>query len=136
MKNSFLCLALGLSIVGEWNLWAQVGPHRFSSITLLPDNAVSLSLEGSVSNRFKALFDLYVLEASWNLDDWIPLVTLVRTNADTNVLVFVDSGAPGQRQRYYRTPTNSFITPFWQPTGPYAVGTFDRVLSDASRTNR
>src|SRR5207244_200024 len=32
--------------------------------------------------------------------------------------------------------TNHLITPFPKPTGPYAVGTFSRLATDPSRTNR
>src|SRR5262245_5011895 len=39
-------------------------------------------------------------------------------------------------QRFYRTPTNFFITPFPKPSGPYPVGTVSRLLTDPSRTNR
>ena len=38
--------------------------------------------------------------------------------------------------RFYRTPTNHFSTPFFAPAGPHFVGTFSRVLTDATRTNR
>ncbi len=136
MKNAFLSLAVALPLLAQGHLSAQPVPHHFSGLAVLADKTVRLSLDGAVSNRFQALFDIYPVEVSPNLSDWMPLATLVRTNANTNGLQLADSGAVGQEQRFYRTPTNSFISPFWKATGPYSVGTLDRVLSDPSRTNR
>ncbi|MHC1766164.1 MAG: alpha/beta hydrolase family protein [Verrucomicrobiia bacterium] len=136
MKNSFLCLAFCLSVAVQLMMSGQTVPHHFSGITILEDRTVNLRLEGAVSNRFKGLFDVYVLETSGDLQDWTFMVTLVRTNADTNSLRCVDSSAVGQGRRFYRTPDSNFVTPFWQQTGPYNVGTLERVLSDPSRTNR
>ena len=38
--------------------------------------------------------------------------------------------------RFYRTAATNLPALFSSPTGPYAVGTFDRVLTDPSRHNR
>jgi len=127
-------------------LWAQPLPHHFSGITPLPDKTVALSLDGSVSNmfnlsgtisnQFMQLFDLYVVEASTNLADWTRLALLLRTNNNPNPLLFQDTNAPGFSQRFYRTFTNHLITLFPKPSGPFAVGTVDRIMIDPTRTNR
>ncbi len=82
------------------------------------------------------MFDLYIVEASTNLADWTWLAMLLRTNSDPNPLLFQDTNAPGLGHRFYRTPTNHLITSFLKPSGPFAVGTFDRVMIDPTRTNR
>jgi hypothetical protein len=125
---------------------AQPVPHHFSGITVLPDKTVTLSLDGSVSNMFKLsglisnqfqqTLDLYVVDASTNLTDWTPLARLLRTNNDPNPLVFQDTNAASLSQRFYRTFTNHLLTCFPKPSGPFAVGTVDRVMVDPARTNR
>jgi hypothetical protein len=116
---------------------AGMRPHRFGAIAVLPDRRVQLTLDGGVHTRFKDYYDLYPIEVSTNLVDWTPLVTLQRTNADTNVLSYADAAATNNAARFYRTPTNHLITPFSvKPTGPYAVGVLSRLLTDPSRRNR
>ena len=124
----------------------QPVPHHFTGLTVLPDRTVTLSLDGSVSNmfhltgtisnQFQQMFDLYVIEASTNLRDWTRLALLLRTNNDPNPLLFHDTNAASFSQRFYRTFTNHSITAFPKPTGPFAVGTVDRVMTDPARTNR
>jgi dienelactone hydrolase len=112
-------------------------PHRFDAIGVLPDRSVQLTLGGSVHTRFHDYYDLYPIEVSSNLVDWMPLVTLQRTNADTNVLTYTDTETTNYGTRFYRTPTNHLITPFFlQPTGPYAAGVLSRLVTDPSRRNR
>ncbi|MBI4662323.1 MAG: hypothetical protein HY735_26175 [Verrucomicrobia bacterium] len=103
----------------------------------MPDNTVSLSLTGSVPTPeiFGQYFQQYVIEASTNLVDWFPLVTLQQTNQPTTALTFQDKAAAQSDRGFYRTHTNHFMTPLPQPIGPYAVGTFSRLLTDPSRTN-
>lgn len=125
---------------------AQPVPHHFSGITVLPDQSVTLSLDGSISNmfnlsgltsnQFRQMFDLYVVEASTNLTDWTPLARLLRTNNDPNPLLFQDTNTAGLSQRFYRTFTNHLLTSLPKPTGPFAVGTFSRILTDSTRSNR
>jgi len=111
--------------------------HRFDGIAVLPDRSVQLSLGGGVHARFRDYFDLYRLEVSSNLVDWTPLVTLQRTNASTKVLAYTDTEATNGDRRFYRTPSDHFITPFFaKPTGPYAAGMVSRLLTDPSRRNR
>jgi len=112
-------------------------PHRFDAVALRPDGSVQLNLGGWVSQRFKDYFDLYPIEISSNLTDWTPLVTLVRTNASTNVAAYADTGATNGQCRFYRTPATNLITPFFlKPTGPFPVGVVSRLLTDPSRRNR
>jgi len=128
------------------NLSAQPVPHHFTGMTIMPAKTAMLSLDGSVanmfnltgtvSNQFREMFDLYVVEASTNLADWTRLAVLPRTNSDPAPLLFHDTNAAGLSQRFYRTFTNHLVTGFPTPTGPFAVGTFSRVLTDPSRSNR
>lgn len=124
---------------------AQPVPHQFTDLTILPDRSVALSLDGSgmnlfnlrgsISNQFSQLFDLYTVEVSTNLVRWAPAATLLRTNSDAHPLRFHDTNAAGCAQRFYRTYTNHLLTAFVKPTGPFPVGTVDRVLVDPKRTN-
>ena len=110
--------------------------HSFHSITAEAGGAISLEMAGSARTLFKPYYDLYPLEASSDLNFWSPLTTLERTNASTDPLTFLDLEASHLAQRFCRTPTNHLITPFPKTTGPYAVGTSSRLVSDPSRTNR
>lgn len=124
---------------------AQPVPHHFDSIAALPDRTIRLSLDGSVSNMFNVtgtvrnqfmqLFDLYPVEVSSNLNDWTPLAMQLRTNNNPNQLTIDDTNALGLPQRFYRTVTNHLLTAFPKPSGPFAVGTVDRVMMDPARTN-
>jgi dienelactone hydrolase len=112
-------------------------PHWISSIELLPDRSVQLTFAGGLHTRFHDYFDLYPIEVSSNLVDWTPLVTLLRTNADTNVLTCTDWETTNHATRFYRTPTNHLLTPFFlKPSGPYPVGVVSRLLTDPARRNR
>ena len=94
-----------------------------------------MSFTGETTALFGPYYDLYPLEASSNLVDWAPLVTLQRTNTALDTLRFVDTDAPEFSQRFYRTPTNALATPDPQPTGPYPVGTFSMLLTNTNRSN-
>ncbi|HXJ58477.1 MAG TPA: immunoglobulin domain-containing protein, partial [Verrucomicrobiae bacterium] len=110
--------------------------HGFSGIKALGDEGILLSLTGSVRTLFMPYFDLYPVEASTNLADWTPLTSLLRTNAATNALTYLDRDTTNFDKRFYRTFTNQLPTAIPKPTGPYAVGTFSRQVIDATRTNR
>ncbi len=143
--KDLLLLGLGLTLAGYSALWAQPVPHHFSGITVLPDRTVTVGLEGSVSNmfnltgtisnQFMQMFDLYVVEASPNLTDWVPMARLLRTNNNPSPLVFQDTNAAGASQGFYRTFTNHLLTAFPKPSGPFTVGIVDRVVIDPARTN-
>jgi len=111
-------------------------PHSFANITALPDRTMSLTLTGRVASTFRPYYDLYPIEVSSDLATWKPLATLIRTNASTNISVYLDAAAAQFSARFYRTATNHLITPTLRPTGPYAVGKFSLLLNDPSRTNR
>lgn len=145
-KRMLVPLGIGLLLLVRPTVFAQPLPHGFSGIARAPDGIVTLSLTGSVSNlvpgltgaisnQFRQMFDLYVVEASTNLMDWTPLAGLLRTNNDPNLLVFQDTNTAGLSQRYYRTFTNHLLTAFPKPSGPFAVGTVDRLMIDPARTN-
>jgi predicted dienelactone hydrolase len=111
-------------------------PHSLAGIHAQPDGSMNLTFAGETTATFGPYYDLYPLECSSNLVDWVPLVTLQRRNAAPDRLSFVDPNAPAFSQRFYRTPTNQLVTFLPQPTGPYAVGVASRLLTDTSRTNR
>ena len=130
-------LGLGVLWLSSAGAPAQTGGvHLFGGITPLPDRTMSLALGGSAPPAFRLFFDLYLLEASPDLAAWAPLATLLRTNASTNALGYIDHGCIGLPQRFYRMHTNLLLTPFLLPTGSFPVGTFARELTDPSRTNR
>ncbi len=111
-------------------------PHSFGSITALSDQTISLTLTGRVASALRPYFDIYPIEVSSDLVTWIPLATLVRTNASTNALIHIDSEAVAFSARFYRTFANQLVTPLAKPSGPYAVGRVSRLMTDPSRTNR
>lgn len=139
--NVLLALLLSVSA----SLSVEPVPHHFSGLTVAPNQTVTLGLDGTVSgmfnltgtisNQFQQMLDLYIIEASTNLADWTRIAMLPRTNSDPNPLLFQDTNAPGLSHRFYRTFTNHLLTAFPNPTGPFAVGTVDRVMMDPARTN-
>jgi dienelactone hydrolase len=142
---NLLLILLGLLLTVPPNLCAQPVPHHFDGIATLPNRTVTLSLDGSVSNmfnlsgtisnQFMQMFDLYAVEASSNLVDWRPVALLLRTNNNPNPFMVQDTNAAGLSQRFYRAFTNHLLTAFPKPSGPFAVGTVDRVMIDPARTN-
>ncbi len=146
MKTPTKLVLQGLLLLAlRASLCAQPVPHHFSGVSRLADGTVALSLDGSVSgmfnltgtisNQFMQMFDLYPVEASANLNDWTPFAMPLRTNNNRSPLVILDTNAPGISRRFYRTFTNHLITAFPKPSGPFAVGTVDRVMIDPTRTN-
>ncbi|MBI4661731.1 MAG: hypothetical protein HY735_23150, partial [Verrucomicrobia bacterium] len=113
-----------------------VQPSIFGNIRALPDGSVSILLDGNPSGRLRKFFELYPIEDSSDLREWTPLATVLRTNISAGPATYLDPEAGKRPQRFYRTPTNHFVTPFLIPTGPYGVGTVSRLLTDLSRSNR
>jgi len=117
-------------------------PHCFEAVRVLADGTVSVTLGGGyapglgLSNRFQPYLDIYPVEVSGNLVDWVPLTWVARTNASTNRLTFIDPEAAAHSLRFYRTPATSFVAPQRVPSGPYPVGITDRTIQDDSRRNR
>jgi len=110
--------------------------HQFGYPKINADHTILLTLTNSVVSTLRNYYDLFPVESSQGLMNWVPLVTLVRTNSSNVPLVFSDSESTNLAQRFYRTPTNQLVTPIPRPQGPYAVGTVSRLFSDPSRTNR
>jgi Calx-beta domain-containing protein/platelet-activating factor acetylhydrolase isoform II len=111
-------------------------PHRFESVSVAPGHSVILGLTGGVSPQYSPFLDLYPIEVSTNLTDWSLLAAVVRTNASPAPFPYTDILTETQASRFYRTPATNLPTIFTPPTGPYEVGTFNRVLTDPWRTNR
>lgn len=88
------------------------------------------------STRFSADFDIIPVEVSTNLTEWMPLTWLVRSNASTAPLTWVDPELLAGGSRFYRTPAATFIAPQRPPQGPYPVGFTDRIVGDDTRRNR
>jgi predicted dienelactone hydrolase len=107
--------------------------HRMEGITPNPDHTVSLSLGGVVPKTFSAYYDLYPVEASTKLIDWTAVATLQRKNDSNEALLYTDASAAKFQRQFYRTSSNFYVTPFTKPSGPYAVGTFSRAMTDPSR---
>src|SRR5262249_6598367 len=122
------------SQVAELKVFAAA-PHSIRGIQAEADGSTILSFAGETTVPFARYYDLYALETSSNLLDWVPLVTAQRANAALDTLHFEDTNAPQFSQHFYRTPTNQLATPDPQPTGPYPVGTFSTLMIDSSRTN-
>jgi dienelactone hydrolase len=110
--------------------------HQLSSIGVLSNGTARLELSGSPSSTFGNYFDLYPIEASTDLQQWTPLVTLTRTNSSLAPLRFVDSQAVNFPARFYRTPSNELLAATPPPTGPHAVGSIVRQLTDPARADR
>ncbi len=111
-------------------------PHGFSSVSVAGDRSVSLGLSGSAAAAYATRFELFPIEASSDLQSWTTLGMVVATNASLDALSFKDVEAGAFAQRFYRTPTNLFLTHLpGKPTGPFAVGSLSRLLTDPSRTN-
>lgn len=53
----------------------------------------------------------------------------------TNPLLYQDTNAVGLSHCFYGTVTNHLLMAFPKPSGPFAVGTVDRVMVDPARTN-
>lgn len=141
---SIRAVELAMRILRCLSLYFVVGTspaaaQSFHQITTIgaanEDRSVLLTLAGSPPVPLQKYYDLFPLEVSADLIAWQPLATVARTNV-TNVITFGDAAAAKLPARFYRTPSNHFSTPFLAPTGPHSVGTFSRLLTDPSRTNR
>jgi hypothetical protein len=108
--------------------------HTFSGIET-PANStghIQLTLSCQAPRSVQTFFDIYPVERSADLQSWEPSLLVVRTNASTNLLqVEFASSSPAA---FVRMPTNQFITHLPKPTGPYAVGVMNRLLT--ARPNR
>jgi dienelactone hydrolase len=132
LNSRIIALAIGFACLRS----SAQTPHRIESIRPASGGAILLTLTGSVSQAFSPYFDIYLLDASTNLERWTSLPPLLRTNALPASLLVRDDDAANHTARFYRTATNHLITPFPAPTGPYRVGMISRLMTDPSRTNR
>jgi dienelactone hydrolase len=126
-----------LSFLESASVLAQSsGGHLIASITIGSGNRPLLRLDGGIDPSFRNYYNLFQLESSANLTEWASLATVVRTNAATNEVSFTDVLGADMPHRFYRTPSNSVVSPFLPPTGSNAVGTFSRMLTDSARSGR
>src|SRR5437870_10831235 len=134
--NRFLSTGAVLWSVAATALGQSANLQRFSAIDLKSDHTISLTLTSGVPSTLRNYYDLFPIEASPNLVDWEPLVTLMRTNRSTNATLFLDLAAANHALRFYRTPTNQLTAPHPPPDGPYRLGVFSRLLSEPTRSSR
>ncbi|MHC1769443.1 MAG: alpha/beta hydrolase family protein [Verrucomicrobiia bacterium] len=138
MKKNLSAAAVGLALASSsfFAIAQTPEPHRIGSISMTPEGRPHLSLMGSVPVPFKSYFDLFFIQASSDLIQWSDLATVVRSNGAPAAPLFLDETAAGASHRFYRTAADPVLTPFLPPSGPHAVGTFSRLLTDPSRSNR
>ena len=110
--------------------------RAFSRIAALSNLTVALHVTGRVDSAYQNYFELFPLEDSTNLLQWAAMTTLLRTNANTNDLIWIDQVAANLDQRFFRVFPQHLYTPTVKPTGPYPVGRLSLLLNDPSRTNR
>src|SRR5580765_5455829 len=111
--------------------------HELTGIAVNPDHTVVLTAEGSVTttNVFRNYFDLVPVQASADFTHWATIATMLRTNLATNSVSFSDPLPVATAFQFYRTASNQGHTPLRKPTGPFAVGTTTRLVTDPYRTN-
>ena len=91
IRLNFVIIGLAVGVAASQG-FAET-PHRINSIRPGSGGTMLLGLTGSVSQSFSPYFDLYLLEASTNLQHWMPLPPLLRTNALPAALAFRDEAA-------------------------------------------
>jgi len=84
--------------------------HRIAAIALTPEGRPLLTLAGGAGGAFRNYFDLFRPESSADLARWNSLATVVRTNAATNALTFLDATETNGPQRFHRTASNHVLT--------------------------
>ncbi len=110
--------------------------HGIGGVILNPSRSVAMRFTGETTAVYGPYADLYPLEASSDLLNWIPLATLRRVNADLTTLSFTDSDAAQAGLRFYRLATNHFPTYLPAPSGPFRVGVHSRRVTDSDRPKR
>lgn len=110
--------------------------HRFDNISITGAGDLNFRVVGDVSPPYKLFLDLYPIETSADLLEWSLLSTIVKTNTDTRPLLLTHLVNDSGSQHFYRTAMTNLPTAYPPPTGPYQVGTYSRILTDVSRTNR
>ncbi len=112
---------------------ADLQLNRITRIGRSNSNQVQLSFQSDTPVDLTRFFEIVPLQASTNLVDWAPLATLFKTNASPAPLAWTDDEGAASPTRFFRVPTNRFITPLLPPTGSFAVGQFSRLLTDTNR---
>jgi predicted dienelactone hydrolase len=102
--------------------------HGFEGIQIGPPGTVRMSLSGTAPAMVRAYYDIHPIDTSTMLSNWTAFAALVRTNSSPTPLELFDTDAANFAQRFFRTPTNHFITPLPKPTGPFPVATLSRFL--------
>lgn len=105
-------------------------PHHFGQISVATNGAVQFDLVGKTSYPN---FDIFPVESTADFSMWTPLSWGLSSNGTAAI---VQARAATVDRQFYRTPTNSFLTPFKRPTGPHPVGAQDRQFIDPSRANK
>lgn len=118
-----------------WKTLGKLLPNRVAGLEILPQGQAQLRFENEVPVDLGRFFELLPLQASSSLSDWQPLKTIFRTNSEPRWTVWSDAQAAERPQRFYRMPTNRFVTPLLLPSGPFGIGEFSALLTDPVRTN-
>ena len=113
---------------------APLPPNSITGIERPAPNQIELGIQNEVAADLGKFFELLPLQASTNLTDWEPLATLLKTNANPGAALWTDADTE-LPSRFFRVPTNRYITPLPEPTGPYGLGEFSQLLTDPIRIN-
>jgi dienelactone hydrolase len=136
-KDGYEPVSLTQSSAKFTSIWrrplASVQPNRIAGLDRLSGGQNQLRIENEVPEDLAQFFETTPVQASTNLMDWEPLTTLRRTNIDSNPTLWIDNQSTDLSMRFYRTPTNRFITPLLEPTGPFGVGEFSQLITDQAR---
>lgn len=135
-RMQLVALTCALTLSGGVVKAQPSGGQQITSISIASGNRPLLRLGGGMNLNFKTYYNVFQVESSANLMEWAALATVVRTNAATNEVDYLDGPGADARRRFYRTPSNPVVSPFLLPTGSNVVGTFSRMLTDSSRKNR
>lgn len=135
-QASCLALALILFLLHGTVLRAQTAAlHKVDQLSIADGDTVTLRFSGNAASTQRRYFDLFPVEGSPDLVHWSFLGMATRTNASPDQAFFRHRTAPGSPHGFYRTASNILVSPLPPLTGPYAVGSFSRLLTDPARTN-
>jgi len=110
--------------------------HTVENHSFAEETGCTLMINSQLSPLYANTFDVFWIDASQNLDDWTRLGFVAKRNNTTEAVSFLDATARTHTQSFYRIPSRSCIAPVPPPSGPYAVGVSQRILTDNSRRNR
>jgi len=124
-----------LILHGEVTHAQPAAVHQVDQLSVTADHGVTIRFSGNAAPGQRRYFDLFPIEGSPDLVQWNYLGMATRTNASTDRAFFTHPPAPEGSRGFYRTATNILASPLPPLTGPYAVGSFSRLLTDPARTN-